>query len=226
METIQFTYANFRYLMFERGGQYYLLDRRPRYMIGYLFLPLNWFFHQKVYAITADDYFKIQEKLNKKAKFSFPVSIGSGLGVFVASLSRVTNFDKNFETDFSIEINSMLALVGILLAYLLIELFYDIWKKSLNALFPLDNRFIAYCQVRPSYSVLQYAKMIGFRLFFFMLFFGITLIYLTLGNWLMWLGSIFMLWLFFLSVNLNFIPREDVQYKIIDIKSNAKNSNE
>ena len=222
METIQFTYANFRYLMFESEGQYYLLDRRPRYIICYLFLPLNWFFYQKIYSITTDDYLKIQQKLNKKAKFAFPVSIGSGLAVCVGSLSRITNFSQYFETNFSIAINGILLLIAVLLAYLLVELFYTIWKKSFSSLFPLDNRLISYCQVRPVYSIRQYGKIVGFRLFSWGLFLGVILVYLSLGNWLNWLGSIVMMFLFLLSANLNFIPREAVLYKIVDIKSNTK----
>ena len=47
METIQFTYGNFRYLVFEMEGRYYLLDRSPRYFIGYLFSPIIGFFIKK-----------------------------------------------------------------------------------------------------------------------------------------------------------------------------------
>lgn len=41
MEKIRFTYGNFRYLVFEFNHQYYLLDRRPCHLIGYLFPPIN-----------------------------------------------------------------------------------------------------------------------------------------------------------------------------------------
>lgn len=62
MEKIRFTYGNFRYLVFEFNHQYYLLDRRPCHLIGYLFPPINWLFFQHVYPITSDDYCKIKEK--------------------------------------------------------------------------------------------------------------------------------------------------------------------
>lgn len=64
MEKIRFTYGNFRYLVFELNHQYYLLDRRPCHLIGYLFPPINWLFFQHVYPITSDEYCKIKEKMD------------------------------------------------------------------------------------------------------------------------------------------------------------------
>ena len=64
MEKIRFTYGNFRYLVFELNHQYYLLDRRPCHLIGYLFPPINWLFFQHVYPITLDEYCKIKEKID------------------------------------------------------------------------------------------------------------------------------------------------------------------
>lgn len=64
MEKIRFTYGNFRYLVFELNHQYYLLDRRPCHLVGYLFPPINWLFFQHVYPITSDDYCKIKKKMD------------------------------------------------------------------------------------------------------------------------------------------------------------------
>lgn len=214
METFHFTYANFRYLVFQVNDQYYLLDRRPRSLIGYFFLPLNWFFHQKVYSISVDDYLKIQQKLNKRAKFAFPISIGSGLAVFIGSWSRIENISQYFETDFSIATNGILLFFAVTLAYLSIEIFYSVWRKSFISLFHLENCLYTYCQVRPVFPIRQYFKVLGARLFFLGLSLAVCLVYLYLGNWLGWIGSTIMLFLFFLSINVNFVPREEVLYKI------------
>lgn len=83
MEKIRFTYGNFRFLVFEFNHQYYLLDRRPCHLIGYLFPPINLLFFQHVYPITSDEYCKIKEKNGRATKLTVSASLGAGLSVFL-----------------------------------------------------------------------------------------------------------------------------------------------
>ena len=114
MDTIQFTYGNFRYLVFEIEGQYYLLDRRPSHFIGYLFPPLNWFFYQKVYPIKEEDYLRIKQRNNQFKHIVIPVSLGAGLSVFIGAWSRTVNL--SFKTDFSEITNIILLSLALLLS--------------------------------------------------------------------------------------------------------------
>ena len=94
MQKIKLYYkGNLRYLFFHYQGRQYLLDRSPKHFLGYFCLPLNWYFYQKVYAISDEELVKIEEKNSKASKFILPTSLAAGLAVFVNSWARMNNID-------------------------------------------------------------------------------------------------------------------------------------
>lgn len=218
METIQFTYGNFRYLIFQVNGQYYLLDRCPNHFIGYLFSPVNWFFYQKVYSITPSQYEKVQNKLAQAPKLSFLIPIAIGMGTLLSRISQKENRDiiKLFETEFSILTCLFTLLIGVILIYLLVKLFYSQREKSMISL--LDSRLnqSKYYKFMPSKFNLK--QLVGYVLVLWGLpFFG-GWYYLFSGNLFWGLFTLFMLFFCFISSNVAFSTEANQFYKIVDIK--------
>ena len=91
MDNIQLIYGNFRYLIFVKDDQYYLLDRIPSRFIGYFLPPVNWVLYQKVYPITLSQYAKIKDKNDRAPKLAFLIPIAIGLNVYVANKFRLEN---------------------------------------------------------------------------------------------------------------------------------------
>lgn len=218
METIQFTYANFRYLMFERGGQYYLLDRSPRHFIGYLFPPLNWFFYQKVYPITEEDYLRIKQRNNQFKHIVIPVSLGAGLSVFIGAWSRTVNL--SFKTDFSEITNIILLSLALLLSYILAQLVYRSREKSILFFVHSSIDHPIYYKIRP--IKVDYKRLIGYFILMLGIPFFSAWFYLYLKDLLFLLATFVMVFLALLCVNIAFSAEEGDVYKIVDIKANKE----
>ncbi|EMB77449.1 hypothetical protein SMU44_08589 [Streptococcus mutans 11VS1] len=221
MDTIQFTYVNFRYLMFERGGQYYLLDRSPRHFIGYLFSPINWFFYQAVYPITQEEYFKFKQKNDHAKKFALSTSFGAGLGVFVYNWFRLKKIDISvyFTTPFPFKINLILLLLGLILAYTLAKLFYRYRKKSLFSLIGTDLDHPQYMKLQP--QKLDVKQLIGYVVIIGGLTLFISAYYLYSANLLFLLMTILMFFINFIGANIAFGTERNQFYKIRDIKKDS-----
>ena len=218
METIQFTYGNFRYLVFEMEGRYYLLDRSPRYFIGYLFSPINWIFYQKVYPISQEGYSKIQQKNNRARNLVMPASFGAGLGVFIYNWFRLKKIDisSHFETTFSFEINLILLLLSLILAYTLAKLFYSYRKKNMDSLLGTALQAPQYMKLRP--QKINFMQLIGYGVIMGGLALSMAAYYLYSANLLFCLITIAMSFIYFMGSNVAFGTEVNQFYKIVDIK--------
>ncbi len=147
--------GNLRYVLFEVEGQSYLLDRRPSHFIGYLSLPLNWLFYQKVYAITNEERSRLEIKHSRASKFVIPTSLVGGLAVFFNAWTRVHNVDifGRFNMELSKTTKLILLALGFILAYILIQLLYSSRRKNIERLF---DKLL---------SQPLYYKMLGLRIF-------------------------------------------------------------
>lgn len=218
MKTIQFTYGNFRYLVFEMEGRYYLLDRSPRYFIGYLFSPINWLFYQKVYPISQEGYSKIQQKNDRARNLVIPASFGAGLGVFIYNWFRLKKIDisSHFETTFSFEINLILLLLSLILAHTLAKLFYSYRKKNMDSLLGTALQAPQYMKLRP--QKIDFKQLIGYGVIMGGLVFFMAAYYLYSANLLFCLITIAMSFIYFIGSNVAFGTEANQFYKIVDIK--------
>lgn len=221
MKTIQFTYGNFRYLVFEMDGEFYLLDRRPRYIIGYLFSPINWFFYQEVYPLSREGFSKIQQKNDRARKFSMSVSFGAGLGVLIYNWFRLKKIDISiyFKIITSFEINLILLLLGLMLALSLARLFYYYRKKNMLSLIGTTLQTPLYVKLKP--QKLDFKQLIGYGLVMVGLVTFMAAYYLYSGNMLFCFITSIMSFIYFLGSNVAFGTEANQFYKIVDIK-NAK----
>lgn len=216
MDTIQFTYANFRYLLFQVDGQYYLFDRRPSHFIGYLFLPLNWFFYQKVYPITEEDYLRIKQRNDKFKHIVIPASLGAGLSVFIGAWSRTVNL--SFKTNFSEITNVILLSLALLLSYILAQLVYRSREKSILSFVHSTISHPIYYKIRP--IKVDYKRLIGYFILMLGTPFFSAWFYLYFKDLLFLLATFVMAFLALLCVNIAFSAEDRYVYKIVDIKIN------
>ena len=218
METIQFTYGNFRYLTFELDGQYYLLDRSPQHCIGYLYPPLNWFFHQKVYLITQEEFFKLRQKNLRAANISIPASFSAGLGVLIYNWFRLKNIDISiyFNTKFSFGINLLFLLVSVILAYILANLFYFYRKKHMISI--LGSELYQPVNMRVKPQKLNFKQLIGYLVIVGGLTSFMAGYYLYSGNLLYCFITMTITFLHFIGANGAFGTEANQFYKIVDIK--------
>ena len=163
MQKIKLYYKeNLRYLLFHYQGKQYLLDRSPKYFLGYFCLPLNWYFYQKVYVISDEELFKIEEKNAKASKFILPTSLAAGLAVFVNAWARMNHIDlfANFYVNFSIVTSLILVVIGLLLSFSLLQILYSKKKKSLEELLNRSLEQPDYYKIKPVNSSRFYVKML------------------------------------------------------------------
>ena len=216
MEKIRFTYGNFRYLVFEFNHQYYLLDRRPCHLIGYLFPPINWFFFQHVYPITSDEYCKIKEKNGHAIKLTVSASLGAGLSVFLYNWLRVNKIDitKYFETNLSSFTTVALFLMTFLLTYVLVELFYYSRKRRMASVLGRELRHLQYYKITP--VKIDFKQLLGFLVVIGGLVFFMSLYYFYSGNLLFGLMPNAIIFLYLSTSNVAFGTESHHLYKIND----------
>lgn len=216
MEKICFTYGNFRYLVFEFNHQYYLLDRRPCHLIGYLFPPINWLFFQHVYPITSDDYCKIKEKNGRATKLTVSASLGAGLSIFLYNWLRVNKIDitKYFEANLSSFTKVALFLMTFLLTYVLVELCYYSRKRRMVSVLGRELRHIQYYKITP--VKIDFKQLLGFIVVFGGLAFFMALYYFYSGNLLFGLMAHAIIFLYLLASNVAFGTESHHLYKIND----------
>ena len=213
---------NLRYLLFHYQGKQYLLDRSPKHFFGFFCLPLNWCFYQKVYAISDEELFKIEEKNSKASKFILPTSLAAGLTVFVNALARMNHIDlfANFYVNFSIVTSLILVVIGLLLSFGLLQLLYSKKKKSLEELLNRSLEQPDYYKIKPVNSSRFYVKMLLLRLCFFTLALIFALAFIYIKNVAMLLIMILTMFIFLATINVAFAPGEELEYEIVEVKSN------
>ena len=223
MQKIKLYYkGNLRYLLFHYQGRQYLLDRSPKHFLGYFCLPLNWYFYQKVYAISDEELFKIEEKNSKASKFILPTSLAAGLAVFVNAWASMNHIDlfANFYVNLSIVTSLVLVVIGLLLSFSLLQILYSKQKKTLEKLL---NRLLEQSinfKIKPVNSLRFYVKMFLLRLCIFALTLIFALAFIYLKNISMLCLMMLIMFIFLGTVNIAFAPGEEREYEIVDVLSN------
>ena len=223
MQKIKLYYkGNLRYLLFHYQGRQYLLDRSPKHFLGYFCLPLNWYFYQKVYAISDEELVKIEEKNSKASKFILPTSLAAGLAVFVNAWARMNHIDlfANFYVNFPIVISLFLVVIGLLLSFSLLQLLYSKKKKSLEKLLNRSLEQSINFKIKPVNSLRFYVKMFLLRLCIFALTLIFALAFIYLKNISMLCLMMLIMFIFLGTVNIAFAPGEEREYEIVDVLSN------
>lgn len=223
MQKIKLYYkGNLRYLLFHYQGRQYLLDRSPKHFLGYFCLPLNWYFYQKVYAISDEELVKIEEKNSKASKFILPTSLAAGLAVFVNAWARMNHIDlfANFYVNFSIVTSLVLVVIGLLLSFSLLQLLYSKKKKTLEKLLNRSLEQSINFKIKPVNSLRFYVKMFLLRLCIFALTLIFALAFIYLKNISMLCLMMLIMFIFLGTVNIAFAPGEEREYEIVDVLSN------
>ena len=223
MQKIKLYYkGNLRYLLFHYQGRQYLLDRSPKHFLGYFCLPLNWYFYQKVYAISDEELVKIEEKNSKASKFILPTSLAAGLAVFVNAWARMNHIDlfANFYVNFSIVTSLVLVVIGLLLSFSLLQLLYSKKKKTLEKLLNRSLEQSINFKIKPVNSLRFYVKMFLLRLCIFALTLIFALAFIYLKNIAMLCLMMLTVFIFLATINVAFAPGEEQEYEIVDVLSN------
>ena len=216
--------GNLRYLLFHYQEKQYLLDRSPKHFLGYFCLPLNWYFYQKVYVISDEELFKIEEKNSKASKFILPTSLAAVLVVFVNAWARMNHIDlfANFYVNFSIETSLLLVVIGLLLSFSLLQLLYSKKKKTLEKLLNRSLEQSIYFKIKLVNSSRFYVKMLLLRLCFFALALIFALAFIYLKNIAMLCLMMLTVFIFLATINVAFLPGEEREYEVVEVKSNQR----
>ena len=223
MQKIKLYYkGNLRYLLFHYQGRQYLLDRSPKHFLGYFCLPLNWYFYQKVYAISDEELVKIEEKNSKASKFILPTSLAAGLAVFVNAWASMNHIDlfANFYVNLSIVTSLVLVVIGLLLSFSLLQLLYSKKKKTLEKLLNRSLEQSINFKIKPVNLLRFYVKMFLLRLCIFALTLIFALAFIYLKNISMLCLMMLIMFIFLGTVNIAFAPGEEREYEIVDVLSN------
>lgn len=202
------------------------MDRRPSHFIGYLSLPLNWLFYQKVYAITNEERSRLETKHSKASKFVIPTSLVGGSVVFFNAWTRVHIVDifGRFNMDLSKTTKLILLALGFILAYILIRLLYSSRRKNIERLFGKLLSQPLYYKMQPVHPIRFFFKILGLRIFGIVLPIIFLAVFLYLGNVAVFIVAIFVIALFIGSAGGAFSPNEKWQYKIVDIRKSSGNN--
>ncbi|MFU2181733.1 DUF443 family protein [Streptococcus pluranimalium] len=229
METIQFySKGNMRYVLFQIDGQHYLLDRRPRHLLVYLFFPLNWKLYHNIYMITPEEYQKINKKYMKASRFTIPTSLIAGSVVFLNSWTRLRGIDtfERFNTDFSMSVKWILLIFGVLIVFPLLQLFYSSRKKSMEKLIGRELTNALYYKLKPQKTLKLFFNLFMLLLFAFVMLICFAIAFLYLGNLAMLVSAMLMSFLCLCAANGTYSDNEKWKYEIVDIcpsyESNVK----
>ncbi|AND78543.1 DUF443 family protein [Streptococcus pantholopis] len=150
IENIELVAVNFRYLAFRAAGTYYLLDRKPRYIISYFFFPISWFFKQKFYSISEEEYLRlVQSAQSKGTGLALPASLTGGLAVVSGALLRRSGIIEQLGTGLSHYATIFIIGFLTLSAFVSVWLFHRFSQKRLTAFLPLKGRKICYNRLYP-----------------------------------------------------------------------------
>lgn len=78
--------VNSRYLAYQENNAYFLIDRKPVFLIGYLFYPLNWLAKRKVVEISEATYRTLTKQRPHSNRNSGLAIAAGGLGVLLSRL--------------------------------------------------------------------------------------------------------------------------------------------
>lgn len=165
---------------------------------------------------------KSKKKNAKASKFILPTSLAAGLAVFVNAWARMNHIDlfTNFYVNFSIVTSLLLVVIGLLLSFGLLQILYSNKKKDLEKLLNRSLEQSNYYKIKPVNSLRFYVKMLLLRLCFFALALIFALAFIYIKNVAMLLMMILTMFIFLASINVAFVPGEEREYEIVDVRSN------
>lgn len=204
MKPIKLLPVNIRYLVFEQAGAYFILDRCPRHLLGYLFFPLNWLFRQKIYAINREEYIKLKEKHNQN-KIGISTTFVAGLAIVFSHTTR--RYLHLFATDFTFLQNIFIYLIALVLASIGLYFINRRACKSITKKVTLTSKPVMNQQLFPIWDK---NLVLPILLSLFPLLTGgiIIILQFYIGNWVYIAGGLLHIFLFLmLSSNLAYITR-------------------
>lgn len=122
-------------------------------------------------------------------------------------------------TTFPFEINLILLLLGLILAYTLAKLFYLYRMKSMLSLIGTELGYPQYIKLQP--QKLDFKQLISYVVVIGGLLLCISAYYLYSANLLFWLMTIAILFINFISSNVAFGTEVNQFYKIMAIKKDS-----
>lgn len=220
MNNIQLRFSNnFRYLLFEIDGQYYLLDRHPTHLICYIVLPTSFLFYQKVYPIKKDVLLKLEKKETGAGKYTIPTSLVGGAAVLANTYSRINNINpfQYFETQFSLTINFILLFLSWFVIYGLIQWLYASKKKDIQKIIGTELNSPFHCKIRVE-SIIKFVRnILGIRIFAWLMLLIPAILFFLTGNLLLIFMSMIGTATFKFSALLTLTPSNTISYTVSDI---------
>ncbi|MEX2803512.1 DUF443 family protein [Streptococcus sp. H31] len=193
-ENIELVYVNFRYLTFRADGNYYLLDRKPRYVIPYFFFPFSWLFKQKFYSISEEEYLRlVQSAQSKGTGVAIPASLTGGLAVVSSALLRRSGIIEQLGTGFSHYATIFIIGFLALSAFAAVWLFHHFSQKRLTAFLPLKGRKISSGRICPQAVSMVLIKRTFAHVMLWLLTLFIGAVAFYSNNWFFLLSAFFML---------------------------------
>ncbi len=143
-------HINYRYYLFEQGGEFYLLDRKPTNFWGYIYPPLQWIMSKNVYVLTEEEG-KVLQQHNLKIPRGVVISsvLTGGVGIALARvISRLNIAEKTFlKMNFSELFIGLL--ISLLVAALLNSIIFFLLNKSINNIINLNRKKILKFHLTP-----------------------------------------------------------------------------
>lgn len=149
MQIVQLIYISARYMVFTANNHYYLLDRKPVNILGYLFFPINWLFKQKIYLISEPDFAHLIDKKQKKSGIGLNMSLVGGLTVLSSYFINKSKPWERFVTDLSTGAILLILFLLFVVALFLVRGIHGISKSSLNSAINLNSKEFHYYKLRP-----------------------------------------------------------------------------
>lgn len=117
-------------MIFEKDGEYFILDRYPSTVFALCFFPLNWFFTKPVYSITKEEFDNLLAEKNRRKSIAMSTVFLGGLGYFLSQYLKP--YDRYLTTSFSFGKHLMIYFLIFLLSCLTIYLLNRRAFKEIN----------------------------------------------------------------------------------------------
>ncbi|MEX2785696.1 DUF443 family protein [Streptococcus sp. H49] len=211
---------NSRYLVFSAAGNYYLLDRKPKYFVGYFFLPTAWLVKQKLYLLTESDYLKLVEKVqqNRASGIVVPASFSGAGAVLLSLFIRRSGLMEQLDLGFSLFVNSIIVCLMFLLAFALVQWVYLTRYRKIASDLSLEQKRLVYAKLIPERLNKTVMKAVFVHIVLWILTLAVTAAAILSGN-LFFLFSTLLL--FFLSLLFSGIGQTSLlSYKLKILRKN------
>lgn len=208
---------NVRYVVFEVDGHHYLLDRKPAHLVCYLFLPLNFLCYQKAFLISREEFLQLKKtKMSQKKSVISPSLIG-GFAALTTVYTRINhiNLFQYFETQLSLPVNVGLLIFGWFVVYCLLQGMYASKEKLIRTTIESNLSSPVSYQLKVKDPVTFVRKMIGLRIFAWVMLLMPTCLFLLFGNLLLLLVSCVGLFVLLFSAVIAFTPSDFIEYHIL-----------